>query len=205
MLHLDIRPANILLADGRAKLADFGLARPDSDAGMGSVYSPHVAPEVIATMKGSAHADQFSMAMTLGHLLSAGEFCAGTVPHPSDTTAWKKRPDLSTLDLHVPVRLRSVLAKATSVDPDDRYESVEEFKRQIDRATPATAFTRGDGSSLLSTDGKIAITRIMKRTGCTIEVLINGRRRTADGRTGLTNEEADKHIRSLVTQYSYST
>jgi serine/threonine protein kinase len=76
MLHLDIRPANILLADGTPKIADFGLARPESDAGMGTFHLPLVAPEVIATRKGSAQADQFSMAMTLGYLLSGGTFCA---------------------------------------------------------------------------------------------------------------------------------
>ena len=204
MLHLDIRPANILLSDDKPKLADFGLARPDGDAGMGTVYSPHVAPEVIATMKGSAHADQFSMAMTLGHLLSHGDFCAGPVPHPSDTKAWRQRPDLNTLALHVPDKLRRVLGKATRFDPQNRYESVEEFKRHIDRATPARAFMPGDDGSLVSTDGATIITRISKRTGCTVEVLINGRRRSADCRTGLTDEDADQHTRSLVTQHSYA-
>ncbi len=203
ILHLDIRPANILLADGKPKLADFGLARPDGDAGMGTVYSPHVAPEVIATMKGTARADQFSMAMTLGHLLSDGDFCAGTVPNPSDAKAWRRRPDLGTLGLHIPNKLRRVLGKATSFDPDDRYESVEEFKRQIDRATPAMAFRPGADGSLVSTDGAIVITRTTKRTGCTVEVLVKGRRRNADRRTGLTDAEADKHTRSLVTQFSY--
>ncbi len=203
LLHLDIRPANILLANGKPKLGDFGLARPDGDAGMGTVYSPHVAPEVIATMKGSAHADQFSMAMTLGHLLSGGDFCSGTVPHPSDTEAWKRRPDLGTLGLHVPERLRRLLAKATSFDANDRFESVEEFKRQVDRATPAMSFMPGPDGSLVSTDGTTVIVRTTKPAGCTIEVLVNGRRRTADGRTGLTETEADKHTRSLIGQFGY--
>lgn len=203
ILHLDIRPANILLSGGKPKLADFGLARPDGDAGMGTVYAPHVAPEVISTMHGSPQADQFSMAMTLGHLLTDRDFCSGSVPAPTDAKAWKQRPDLRTLGPHVPDRLRRVLAKATSFNPDDRYTSVEEFKRNIDRATPALAFMPGDDGTLVSTDGRTEIRRSAKRNGWTVELVINGRRRTADGRTELTDSQADKHLRSLITKYGY--
>lgn len=176
---------------------------PTATAGIGTVYAPHVAPEAGATMQGSAHADQFSMAMTLGHLLTGGDFCSGAVPHPSDTKAWKHRPNLGALGLHVPERLRRVIARATSFDPDDRFESVEEFKRQVDRATPAMSFMPDADGSLVSTDGTTVIVRSTKRTGCTVEVLVNGRRRTADCRKGLTDAEADKHTRSLVGRFGY--
>jgi hypothetical protein len=155
-------------------------------------------------MQGTAGADQYAMAMTLGHLLTCGDFCAGQLPaDPTDAMAWKDRPDLRTLGLHIPDRLRRVMEKATAFDPNDRYDDVESFKRALDKATPATAFVAATPNKLLSTDGAIEISWEEQPAGHTVEVRIRQRRRNADGKSGLTRAAADRHVRSLVTRYAY--
>lgn len=61
LLHLDIRPANILLSDGVPKLGDFGLARWTTNSNVPAVYAPHAAPEMLATYDGSELSDQYAM------------------------------------------------------------------------------------------------------------------------------------------------
>lgn len=128
LLHLDIRPANILISDGEPKLCDFGLARWTTNANVPAVYAPHAAPEMLATYDGSEASDQYAMAMTLAHVLSAGRVCSAP-PDPPDPTSWKRWDPLAGLDINVPTKLVRVLRRARSYLKADRYGSVEAFKR----------------------------------------------------------------------------
>ena len=203
MIHLDIRPGNIMLSGGTPKIGDFGLARPGDEARLGSFYSQHAAPELITSQTGTVQTDQYAMAMTLGHLLSDGDFCGGQLPTPVDPKSWKQRPDMSRLGPHVPERLRKVIKKATSFDPNDRFADAETFKRALDKATPAVAFLPDGTKRITSVDGAITISWSEKSSGHEVEIQINGRRRNADGRRGVSPAEAKRHVASLVTAYAY--
>ena len=169
LLHLDIRPANILLSDGVPKLADFGLSRWLTDAQVPKVYAPHAAPEMLRDYCGSHSADQFAAAMTLAHALTGGNACS-MPPSPIDEKTWKAFPALrSSLGWNVPEKLTRVLVRATKFDPADRYTSIELFKRALDQATPAVSFMVAESNLMQSLDGEWSISWASRRSGWRVE------------------------------------
>jgi serine/threonine protein kinase len=201
LLHLDIRPANILIADDVPKLADFGLARWTTNANVPAVYAPHAAPEMLATYDGTEASDQYAMAFTLAHALSAGATCS-TPPDPPDVKSWKRWNPLSVLDINIPVKLQRVLRKATQFRPDDRYPSVEDFKRAVDGATPRVSFHPPENGSMESSNGEWQIHWTSTRGGHTVEVLRNGRRRNDMAVRGVDARASSAHLQKLVTAFA---
>lgn len=200
LLHLDVRPANILLNDGVPKLADFGLARWVTNAQVPQVYAPHAPPEMLRDYGGTEASDQYAMAMTLAHAVTGGAAC--TMPPPVVTeAAWRTFPALrSALGLNVPERLTRVLAKATKFDQSDRYASIEAFKRAVDQATPAVSFVMTDAQAMASSNGEWIIEWRSRRTGWGVDVRRNGRRIGRLSAGGLDNAAVAKHIATTVTE-----
>jgi serine/threonine protein kinase len=201
LLHLDIRPANILLSDGKPRLADFGLARWKHDADVEHWYGPHAAPELVETGRAAPKADIYSMAMTLAHVLTGGSLCRpfpvqGDLVQASADGDW---PRLHELGPNVPPRLRKVLEVSTQYDPDARPQSVTEFKRLLDRATPVVSLVEADAGYLESTDGEWSVTTTAKKGGrVDVDVRRNGRRRRIACQQNLTEAQATKAVRRLV-------
>lgn len=146
LLHRDVKPANILLAqpdrDGnqRAYLADFGIARPlDDTAGitatnftLGTVA--YAAPEQLMGKTIDGRADQYALAATAFHLLTGSPVFADsnqaavigrhlTEPAPPPSTI---RPDLAPYD--------AVFARALAKNPTDRFPRCQDFARAITTA-----------------------------------------------------------------------
>jgi serine/threonine protein kinase, bacterial len=142
LLHQDVKPANIIVADlvtdnPSVFLADFGIARPLDDTSgitttnmtVGTVA--YAAPEQLMGEVIDGRADEYALAATSYHLLT------GTQPFPHtnpavvisrhlNTTPPKlgdSRSDLAGLD----VALQTALAK----DPDDRYLTCTAFAQSL--------------------------------------------------------------------------
>jgi len=155
-VHRDIKPENILLEEGHAVLADFGVARAIDEARSGaahprvtgtgmSVGTPtYMAPEQASGERHiDARADLYALAV-VGYEMLAGKlpFTAPspqamlaahlTAPPPAVT---KTRPD-------VPAPVATAISKALAKTPDERYATAEEFRDALD---PAAAAAGGGG------------------------------------------------------------
>ena len=127
ILHRDVKPGNVLLcADGRAKLVDFGIAKPlagavsDSRAGgprtrTGLVVGTpgYMAPEQAAGKPVDVRSDIWSLAavtqeMLTGHAPALGLSRILAAPN-------------------MPAALAQVLERALQADPNRRYQSAAEF------------------------------------------------------------------------------
>lgn len=125
VLHLDLKPENILYAaDGRIKIADFGLAVPHADATAlagGRRFQgtlDYCAPESRSGLAPDGRFDVFSLAAVAYELLT------GRVPGRVYVPASRRNPGL-------PAALDDVLRRGTARNPDERYASVEEFRRAL--------------------------------------------------------------------------
>ena len=152
LLHRDVKPANILLAnpeksDQRILLADFGIARWTNDISgltatnmtVGTVS--YAAPEQLMGERLDGRADQYALAATAFHLLTGSPPFQHSNPavvisqhlSASPPAIGDQRPELAGLD--------PVLAKALAKSPADRFEKCADFARalahQLGSGTPA--------------------------------------------------------------------
>jgi len=137
VVHRDVKPANVIvLADGRAKLVDFGIART-SDAkltktGMVVGTVAYMAPEQLRGKGIDNRTDVFSAGVMLYEML------AGRLPFDGESTAemmmkiLQEEPDeLRISGVISPEALAVVVRKALEKEPARRYQSARDFGRAV--------------------------------------------------------------------------
>ena len=123
--HLDVKPENILILSGRAKLGDFGLVKNlyERSASLIGGLTPTYAPPELFEGKPNRHSDQYGLALVYTHMLT------GVLPFPVGSTAQIAAshlhgvPNLSAL----PRAQRPIIARALSKDPALRFASCTEL------------------------------------------------------------------------------
>jgi eukaryotic-like serine/threonine-protein kinase len=149
VVHRDIKPENVLLYEGEAMVADFGIALAVSAAaspritGTGLVVGTpeYMSPEQALDEGTDARSDQYSLACVLFEML------AGEAPYsgPSPYSILSKRlvdpvPSVRRLRSTVPAVVDRALTRALARVPVDRFHSVGAFAAELALAsmTPAT-------------------------------------------------------------------
>lgn len=132
VIHRDIKPANILITtDGRVKLADFGLARPDHEERESLTMSNAVlgTPDYMAPEQREGRSDSRVDIYALGVMLY--EMLTGQLPRGAWAPPSRK--------VQVDVRIDEVVLKALQHEPDLRYQQASEMKTDVDsiRSGPA--------------------------------------------------------------------
>ena len=117
IVHRDVKPANLILADDGIVLVDFGIAREDSgEHPTKALGTPRfAAPEVLAGTMPSPRSDVFGLAATLWALI------AGRPPGFLERT----------LPIEVPREVEAALRGGLEPDPQLRVPSAEAFARAL--------------------------------------------------------------------------
>ncbi len=137
IIHRDIKPGNILLHEGEAVVADFGIALAVSVAGGDRLTVPgfsigtaeYMSPEQsVGETNLGGQSDLYSLASVLFEMLT------GEVPYPGPTaTAIIARrftdpiPSARRLRKDVPAAVDSAIVRALGAEPADRFESCTAF------------------------------------------------------------------------------
>ena len=158
VIHRDIKPENILLDDGHAILADFGIARAVSAAGADRLTSTGLGIGTPAYMSpeqttGSGTLDGRSDIYALGCLLY--EMLAGSPPFSGSTAqalmarhAFEPVPSLQTVRNTVPARLERVVLKALAKVPADRQDTARQLADDLATAVAPGAIAPGPAQYL---------------------------------------------------------
>ncbi len=144
IVHRDIKPANIMIhEDGTAKVTDFGVAKIISQemtlAGAMMGTPSYMSPEQVQGAAVSGRADQFSLAVIAYEVLTGEKpFVAEYLP----TLLFKivrEEPLLpQRLNPTLGPKVGSVLHKALSKNPADRYDTCTEFISALSTVCNAT-------------------------------------------------------------------
>ena len=140
IVHRDIKPENVMLAPtGDLRLLDLGVARlPGLEAGAADEEIPgtpsYMAPELFNGAIGDERSDMYALGVSLFRLLSGGQYPFGEVEAFSRPRFGKRMP-LTRYRSDLPAWLDAMLARATAVDPAERYgdamELVFEFEQNL--------------------------------------------------------------------------
>jgi len=147
VVHRDIKPANvILLADGRIKVADFGIARIENSeltrAGTVMGTPSYMSPEQFLGVPVDSRTDIFSCGVILYQFLTGEKPFVGST-HTIMYKVLNEEPLApSTLNVALQPAWDAVVKKAMAKQPADRYQTAAEFSAAI-----KTAATASRGSS----------------------------------------------------------
>jgi serine/threonine-protein kinase len=133
IVHRDIKPANIMIhEDGTAKVTDFGVAKIVSQqmtqAGTMMGTPSYMSPEQVQGSTISGRADQFALAVIAYEALTGEKpFSAEYLPALLYKIVREDPIPPQRLNPTLGPKVETVLRKALSKNPDDRYSSCVEF------------------------------------------------------------------------------
>jgi serine/threonine-protein kinase len=147
IIHRDIKPGNVMLTpEGAVKVMDFGIARAvaattstvtATAAVMGTAQ--YLSPEQARGENVDARSDLYSAGVLFYELLTGRPPFTGDSPVAIAYQHVREDPaPPSTLEPDLPADLDAVVLKALAKNPDNRYQSAQEMREDIERAMTGT-------------------------------------------------------------------
>ena len=140
VVHRDVKPQNVLVRDGSAKVTDFGIARADhleldvehTESGTVLGTGDYISPEQARGERASERSDVYSLGALLYELLT------GDVPYPAESAVAAALrhttdpvPDVLAARPDVPVRVAGAVERALAKDPGDRFPTMDDFVDEL--------------------------------------------------------------------------
>jgi tetratricopeptide (TPR) repeat protein len=145
-VHRDIKPENVLMSDGQALVADFGVARAigaaaqESLTGAGvAIGTPsYMAPEQASGEEVDGRTDVYALGCVLYEMLAGEPPFTG----PTAQSILAKRfahspPSLRVVRPTVPATVDEALVRAMALVPADRFSSVAQFAQALTALAPS--------------------------------------------------------------------
>ena len=133
IIHRDIKPANIMITtDGKVKITDFGIAKVASSnlttTGQFLGTPNYMSPEQVTGASVDGRSDIFSLGVVLYEMLSRRKpFSGENLTTISYKIVHENFTPLADISKNVPGEFDSILGKALSKDPWNRYQRGKDF------------------------------------------------------------------------------
>ncbi len=141
VLHRDIKPGNVLITvDGRAKLADFGIAAASqhdlTETGVVIGTAAYLAPERVRGGRATVRSDLYAVGIVAYEALSGRRpFDESSPLALAYAITAGDAPPLRELRPDAPGALCDVIARSMSVDPAARFASARDFRSALEGAS----------------------------------------------------------------------
>ena len=167
VVHRDLKPANLMLAGGRLKITDFGIARVVgtehlTSAGLRMGTPAYMAPEQILGHDIDARTDIFAMGCVMFFIAT------GTLPFKGDTPMELVQSRLQTdatpirtIRHELPDWFARIVACALARDPGSRFQTADAFHRAIERGLAGLPIELPQSAEVMETmrPGSVAVGR----------------------------------------------
>ncbi|WP_106850224.1 Stk1 family PASTA domain-containing Ser/Thr kinase [Blastococcus sp. Marseille-P5729] len=143
IVHRDVKPGNVMITPaGRVKVMDFGIARAVSDTAATMTATAavvgtaqYLSPEQARGESVDARSDVYAVGCVLYELLTGAPPFVGDSPVAVAYQHVREIPKLpSSVNPSVPRDLDSIVMKALSKNPANRYQSAAAMQDDLDRA-----------------------------------------------------------------------
>lgn len=149
VVHRDVKPGNILLADdGHAWLCDFGIARSLDHSSLtrqGTILGtlPYLAPEQVRGESVDGRTDLYALGLVLWEMLTGTSMAHGqTRDETLAQRAMGSIPALLNDARHIPKGLRRIIRRCLAADPADRYQDADQLLTDLEHGFAGLAWKR---------------------------------------------------------------
>jgi eukaryotic-like serine/threonine-protein kinase len=205
IVHRDVKPANIMLAGGIAKLSDLGtVIHPESGVSATDMfYKPHASPEALNDREFSAASDVFAAGMTLLRAvnnMSGWNAILSSATWPALVRDGKLASQVGFAD-HIPPKLKRIIKKAINPIVADRYPTAATLRQELERLRPARRWIRlNDNEWTCTFQGREERAFFQPGMKPSVEYTVGGRRRRQDCQSYRTEREARTRLADLVAR-----
>ena len=172
IVHRDVKPANIMLTRGGAKLMDFGVAKrrvmAGSDAHSTSLTAQgtivgtirYMSPEQVEGRDTDHRSDLFSFGAVVYEMVTGRPAFEGSSPASTMAAILEREPPpMATLQQLTPPMLDHIVRRCLAKPPDERWQSAGDVMRELKWVAESTGVANATSSD--SGDSKSAFTRVI--------------------------------------------
>ena len=175
IVHRDVKPANIMIdKSGAVKVMDFGIARAMSDTGNSMTQTAavigtaqYLSPEQARGESVDARSDVYSLGCVLFELLTGEPPFTGDSPVAVAYQHVREDPPIpSAVRPGIPPELDSIVLKAMSKNPANRYQSAAEMRSDLikvlagGKPSAPMVMSDEDRTSLIDTGPRARVARV---------------------------------------------